>query len=447
MFNRILIANRGEIALRVIRACQDLGIGTVCVYSEADKNAGYLKYADEAICIGPGPAAKSYLDISRIISAAEVSDVEAIHPGYGFLSENAHFAEVCASCNIEFIGPPPEATRMLGNKARCRELAKKAGVPTVSGSEIIDSEEKAIAVAREVGYPVMVKAAAGGGGRGMRMAHNDVSLVSGLMAAQAEAGAAFGDASVFIEKYIEQARHIEIQVIGDKHGNMVHLGERDCSLQRRHQKLVEETPSPVINPALRMEMGAAAVKLAKAAGYMNAGTVEFLLDTKGKYFLIEMNTRIQVEHGITELVTGIDLVREQIRVAAGEKLSFRQEDVRWNGVAIECRINAEDPDHNFRPSPGKITNFFAPGGPWVRWDSHVYTGYEIPPNYDSMVGKLMVHRPTRQEAITCMRRALEEIVVEGVKTTVPLHLEIFGHTHFIRGQVDTNFVEGYFAKK
>ncbi len=447
MFNRILIANRGEIALRVIRACQDMGIGTVCVYSEADKNAGYLKYADEAICIGPGPAAKSYLDISRIISAAEVSDVEAIHPGYGFLSENAHFAEVCASCNIEFIGPPPEATRMLGNKARCRELAKKAGVPTVSGSEIIDSEEKAIAVAREVGYPVMVKAAAGGGGRGMRMAHNDVSLVSGLMSAQAEAGAAFGDASVFIEKYIEKARHIEIQIIGDKHGNMVHLGERDCSLQRRHQKLVEETPSPVIGSALRMEMGAAAVKLAKAAGYMNAGTVEFLLDTHGKYFLIEMNTRIQVEHGITELVTGIDLVREQIRVAAGEKLSFRQEDVRWNGVAIECRINAEDPDHNFRPSPGKITNFFAPGGPWVRWDSHVYTGYEIPPNYDSMVGKLMVHRPTRQEAITCMRRALEEIVVEGVKTTIPLHLEIFGHTHFIRGQVDTTFVEGYFAKK
>ncbi|MCC6738793.1 MAG: acetyl-CoA carboxylase biotin carboxylase subunit [Planctomycetia bacterium] len=447
MFNRILIANRGEIALRVIRACQDLGIGTVCVYSEADRDAAYLKYADETICIGPGPAAKSYLDISRIISAAEVSDVEAIHPGYGFLSENSHFAEVCASCNIEFIGPPPEATRMLGNKARCRELAKKAGVPTVSGSEVIDSEEKAIKVAREVGYPVMIKAAAGGGGRGMRQAHNDVSLVSGLMSAQAEAGAAFGDASVFIEKYIERARHIEIQVIGDKHGNMIHLGERDCSLQRRHQKLVEETPSPVVSPALRMEMGAAAVKLAKAAGYWSAGTVEFLLDPSGKYYLIEMNTRIQVEHGITELVTGVDLVREQIRVAAGEKLSIRQEDVKWTGVAIECRINAEDPEHNFRPCPGKITNFFAPGGPWVRWDSHVYTGYQIPPNYDSMVGKLMVHRPTRQEAITCMRRALEEIVVEGVKTTIPLHMDIFGHTHFIRGQVDTNFVEGYFAKK
>ncbi|MEK7469413.1 MAG: acetyl-CoA carboxylase biotin carboxylase subunit [Planctomycetota bacterium] len=447
MFNRILIANRGEIALRVIRACQDMGIGTVCVYSEADRNAAYLKYADEAICIGPGPAAKSYLDISRIISAAEVSDVEAIHPGYGFLSENPHFAEVCASCNIEFIGPPPESMRMLGNKARCRELAKKTGVPTVSGSEIIDSEEKGLAVAREVGYPVMIKAAAGGGGRGMRMAHNDISLVSGLLSASAEAGAAFGDASVFVEKYIEKARHIEIQVIGDKHGNMVHLGERDCSLQRRHQKLVEETPSPVVGPALRMEMGAAAVKLAKAAGYTNAGTVEFLVDPKGHYFLIEMNTRIQVEHGITELVTGVDLVREQIRVAAGERLSVKQEDIRWNGVAIECRINAEDPDANFRPCPGKITSFFAPGGPWVRWDSHVYTGYEIPPNYDSMVGKLMVHRPTRQEAITCMRRALEEIVIEGVKTTVPLHLEIFGHTHFIRGQVDTNFVEGYFAKK
>ncbi|MCE9584563.1 MAG: ATP-grasp domain-containing protein [Planctomycetes bacterium] len=308
-------------------------------------------------------------------------------------------------------------------------------------------EEKAISVARQVGYPVMIKAAAGGGGRGMRQAHNDVSLISGLMSAQAEAGAAFGDASVFIEKYIEHARHIEIQIIADKHGNMVHLGERDCSLQRRHQKLVEETPSPVVPHALRMEMGAAAVKLAKSAGYVNAGTVEFLLDPKGNYYLIEMNTRIQVEHGITELVTGIDLVREQIRVAAGEKLSFKQEDVKWNGVAIECRINAEDPDNNFRPSPGKITNFFPPGGPWVRWDSHVYTGYEIPPNYDSMVGKLMVHRPTRNEAIMSMRRALEEIVIEGVKTTIPLHLEIFGHTHFIRGQVDTNFVEGYFAKK
>ncbi|NUN48511.1 MAG: acetyl-CoA carboxylase biotin carboxylase subunit [Candidatus Brocadiae bacterium] len=447
MFQRILIANRGEIALRVLRACQDLGIGTVCVYSEADRNASYLRYADESICIGPPPAAKSYLDISRIISAAEVSDVEAIHPGYGFLSENSHFAEVCASCNIEFIGPPPEAMRMLGNKARCRELAKKVGVPTVSGSDTVDSEEKAIAVAREVGYPVMIKAAAGGGGRGMRQAHNDVSLVSGLLAAAAEAGAAFGDSSVFIEKYVEKARHIEIQVIGDKHGNMIHLGERDCSIQRRHQKLIEESPSPVVTPELRARMGADAVKLAKAAGYWSAGTVEFLLDPGGKYYLIEMNTRIQVEHGVTELVTGVDLVREQIRVAAGEKLSVKQEDVRWNGVAIECRINAEDPAHGFRPSPGKITHFFPPGGPWVRWDSHVYTGYEIPSNYDSMVGKLMVHRPTRGEAIAAMRRALEEIVIEGVKTSVPLHIEIFGHTHFIRGNVDTTFVEGYFAKK
>ena len=447
MFTRILIANRGEIALRVLRACQDLGIGTVCVYSEADKDAGYLKYADEAICIGPAAAAKSYLDISRIVSAAEVSDVEAIHPGYGFLSENAHFAEICQSCNIDFVGPSPEATRILGNKARCRELAKKVGVPTVAGSDPIDNEEKAVAIAREVGYPVMIKAAAGGGGRGMRMAHNDVSLVSGILSAQAEAGAAFGDGSVFVEKYIERARHIEIQILGDRHGNMIHLGERDCSLQRRHQKLVEETPSPVVTPELRAEMGAAAVKLAKAGGYFSAGTVEFLLDPHGKYYLIEMNTRIQVEHGITELVTGVDLVKEQIRIAAGEKLSLRQEEVRWNGVAIECRINAEDPDNNFRPCPGTIGRFFPPGGPWVRWDSHVYSGYVIPPYYDSMVGKLMVHRPTRAEAITCMRRALEEIVIEGVRTTIPLHLEIFGHTHFIRGQVDTNFVEGYFAKK
>ncbi|MBI2921011.1 MAG: acetyl-CoA carboxylase biotin carboxylase subunit [Planctomycetes bacterium] len=447
MFTRILIANRGEIALRILRACQDLGIGTVCVYSEADQDAGYLKYADEAICIGPPQAAKSYLDISRIVSAAEVSDVEAIHPGYGFLSENAHFAEICQSCNIDFVGPPPEATRILGNKARCRELAKKVGVPTVAGSDPIDNEEKAVAIAREVGYPVMIKAAAGGGGRGMRMAHNDVSLVSGIMSAQAEAGAAFGDGSVFVEKYIERARHIEIQVLGDRHGNMVHLGERDCSLQRRHQKLVEETPSPVVSPELRAEMGAAAVKLARAGGYFSAGTVEFLLDPHGRYYLIEMNTRIQVEHGITELVTGVDLVREQIRIAAGEKLSFSQEDIRWNGVAIECRINAEDPDNNFRPCPGQIGRFFPPGGPWVRWDSHVYSGYVIPPYYDSMVGKLMVHRPTRADAITCMRRALEEIVIEGVRTTIPLHLEIFGHTHFIRGQVDTNFVEGYFAKK
>jgi acetyl-CoA carboxylase biotin carboxylase subunit len=442
MFQRVLVANRGEIALRVIRACRDLGVEVVAVYSEADRGAPYLDLADDAICIGPGPSAESYLNIPRIISAAEVANVQAIHPGYGFLSENAHFAEVCRACRIEFIGPPEQAMGVLGNKNEARKLAQKAGVPVVPGSEgLIESDEQALRLAHQMGFPVLIKAAAGGGGRGMRVARNDISLQAGLKAARQEAENAFKDGSVYLEKYIEQPRHVEIQILADRHGNVVHLFERDCSLQRRHQKLVEESPAPNLPAAIRDEMCAAAVRLVREAGYYSAGTCEFLVDKQNRFYFIEVNARIQVEHPVTELVTSLDLVREQIRVAAGEPLAFTQAQVRQRGVAMECRINAEDPAADFRPSPGQVTRWQPPGGPGVRLDSHVVAGYRVPPNYDSLLAKLLVWQPTRAEALAAMRRALAEFVVEGVKTTIPLHREIFNHSAFIEGQVDTTFIE------
>jgi acetyl-CoA carboxylase biotin carboxylase subunit len=442
MFQRILVANRGEIALRVIRACRDLGIEVVAVYSEADRGAPYLALADEAICIGPASASDSYLKIPHLISAAEVANVQAIHPGYGFLSENAHFAEVCRSCNIEFIGPPQEAMRRLGNKNEARKLAQANGVPVVPGSEgLIDDEADAVRLAHEIGFPVLIKAAAGGGGRGMRVARNDISLKTGLQAARQEAEKAFKDGSVYLEKYIEQPRHVEVQILADRHGKVVHLWERECSLQRRHQKLVEESPAPNLPGQVREEICAAAVRLVKAAAYHNAGTCEFLVDKDHRFYFIEVNARIQVEHPVTELVTGVDLVQEQIRIAAGEPLRLNQGDVPQRGVAIECRINAEDPDADFRPSPGLIGRWQVPGGPGVRLDTHVVPGYRVPPNYDSLLAKLIVHRPTRPEAIACMRRALAEFVVEGVRTTIPLHQQIFNHSAFIEGQVDTTFIE------
>ncbi|MGH7214298.1 MAG: acetyl-CoA carboxylase biotin carboxylase subunit [Tepidisphaeraceae bacterium] len=442
MFSKILIANRGEIALRIIRACRELGIQTAVVYSTADKDAAYLKLADQAICIGEAPPAESYLNIPRIISAAEIADVQAIHPGYGFLAENDHFAEICRSCKIEFIGPPVKAMAAVGDKVECKKLAKKAKVPTVPGSDgAVDDEKQALRIAEEIGYPVIIKAAAGGGGRGMRVAHNDVSLRAGIKQAQAEAENAFKDSTVYIEKYVEFGRHVEVQILGDHHGNVVHLWERDCSMQRRHQKLVEESPSPVLRQSVREELCASAVRLAKAAGYANAGTVEFLVDKDQNFYLLEVNARIQVEHPVTEQVTGIDLIKEQIRIASGEPLRFKQKEITQTGHAIECRINAEDPSRNFAPSPGTINELRIAGGPGVRWDSHVYAGYRIPPNYDSMIGKLIVHRPTRAEAIAVMRRALGEFHVAPTKTTVPLHLRIMDDQHFQTGDVDTGFVE------
>jgi acetyl-CoA carboxylase biotin carboxylase subunit len=442
MFQRILVANRGEIALRVIRACRDLGVEAAVVYSEADRDAPYLRLADRAICIGPGPAGESYLRVERIIAAAELVNADAIHPGYGFLSENAHFAEVCRTCKIEFIGPPEAAMRQVGNKDQAKQLAKKAKVPVVPGSDgIVLKDEEALAFAARAGYPVLIKAAAGGGGRGMRVARNDISLVSGLAQARQEAEAAFKDGSVYLEKYLEQPRHIEVQVLADKHGNAVHLYERDCSLQRRHQKLVEESPAPNLPAKVRDAICDAAIRLAKAANYYSAGTCEFLVDRENNFYFIEVNARIQVEHPVTELVTGVDLIREQIRVAAGEKLRFSQRDVVLRGAAIECRINAEDPTQDFRPSPGAITRWQPPGGPGVRLDTHVVSGYRVPPNYDSMVAKLLVHQPTRAEAIAAMRRALREFVVEGIRTTIPLHQEIMNTAEFQGGRVDTTFIE------
>ena len=442
MFSKILIANRGEIALRIIRACRELGVQSAVVYSTADAGAAYLDLADQKICIGPGPAAESYLNIPRIISAAELADVQAIHPGYGFLAENAHFAEICRSCKIEFVGPPSEAMAAVGDKVACKRLAKKAKVPTVPGSDgEVEDEAAALKVCDEIGYPVIIKAAAGGGGRGMRVAHNEVSLRAGLRQAKLEAEAAFKNSTVYIEKYVEFGRHVEVQVIADTHGNACHLYERDCSMQRRHQKLVEESPSPALDPKTREELCASAARLIKAAGYTNAGTVEYLVDSKKNYYLLEVNARIQVEHPVTEEVTGIDLIKEQLRVSSGEPLSFRQKDVKQQGHAIECRINAEDPARNFAPQPGRIETFIAPGGPGVRLDSHAHAGYYIPPNYDSMIGKLIVHRPTRAEAIATMRRALAEFRIGPFATTIPLQLQIMDNHDFQAGQVDTGFVE------
>jgi acetyl-CoA carboxylase, biotin carboxylase subunit len=442
MFSKILIANRGEIALRIIRACREMGVQTAAVYSTADKDAAYLRLADQAICIGNAPPAESYLNIPAIISAAEIADVQAIHPGYGFLAENDHFAEICRSCKIEFIGPPVSAMAAVGDKVACKKLAKKAKVPTVPGSEgAVDDEKTALKIAAQIGYPVIIKAAAGGGGRGMRAAHNDVSLQAGFKQAQAEAENAFKDSTVYIEKYVEFGRHVEVQIMADHHGNTVHLWERDCSMQRRHQKLLEESPSPALKQEVREKLCESAVRLVKAAGYTNAGTVEFLVDEDQHFYLLEVNARIQVEHPVTEQITGIDLIKEQIRVAAGLPLSVKQKDIPRMGHAIECRINAEDPQRNFAPSPGLIEELRLPGGPGVRIDSHVYAGYRIPPNYDSMIGKLIVHRPTRAQAIATMKRALGEFHVSPVKTTIPLQLQILHNQNFARGEVDTGFVE------
>ena len=442
MFQRVLVANRGEIALRVIRACRDLGIEVAVVYSEADRGAPYLKLADRAVCIGPGPAADSYLKVARIIAAAEVVQADAVHPGYGFLSENAGFAEACRASGIEFIGPPESAMQAVGNKDKAKALAKKAKVPTVPGSDgVVADDEQAVKLAASFGYPVLIKAVAGGGGKGMRVARDEASLRTGLVQARTEAEAAFKDGAVLLEKYLDRPRHVEVQVIGDKHGNLVHLFERDCSLQRRHQKLVEESPSPNLPDKVRAALCDAAVRLCKAAGYYNAGTCEFLVDQDNGFYFLEVNARIQVEHPVTELVTGVDLVREQIRVAAGEKLSFTQRDLVQRGHAIEVRINAEDPDKDFRPSAGTVTVWQPPGGLGVRLDSHVVTGYRVPPNYDSMVAKLLVHRPTRAEALAVMRRALREFRVEGISTTIPLHRRIMDLPQFAEGKVDTTFIE------
>jgi len=448
MFKRILIANRGEIALRVIRACRELSIETIAVFSEADRGAAYLDLADEAVCVGPALSADSYLKIDRIISACEVGGAEAVHPGYGFLAENAHFADVCRSCGYEFIGPTSEAMALVGDKNSAREVAQKAGVPCVPGSEgLIESQSDALKFAKKVGFPVLIKASAGGGGRGMRIAKDAEQQRIALQQAVQEAQAAFGNGAVYLEKFIEGPRHVEVQIIADKHGNVAHLWERDCSMQRRHQKLIEESPAPNLKQSTRQNICEAAVKLVKASNYTNAGTVEFLVDKDENFYFIEMNARIQVEHPVTELVTGIDLIKTQIRVAAGEVLPFQQSDITTSGWAIECRINAEDPDYNFRPSPGKIESLMIPGGFGVRFDSHVHAGYTVSPNYDSMVGKLLVHQPTRQEAIDSMRRCLKEFKVEGIKTSIPLQLKILEHPDFQSGKIDTGFIERNFVKK
>ena len=442
MFSRILVANRGEIALRIIRACREMGIEPIAVFSEADRDAGYLDLAHGAICIGPAAPAQSYLNIARIISAAEVADVDAIHPGYGFLAENPHFAEVCRSCNIEFIGPTVEAMRRVGDKVEARRLAKQAKIFTIPGSkESLQSEEEALALAHEIGYPVMVKAVAGGGGRGMRIAHNDISLIQAVRQGRTEAEAAFKDGRVYLEKCVESARHVEVQVLGDNYGNVLHFWERDCTLQRRHQKLVEESPSPAISDRTRRKLCDAAVRVAREAEYTGAGTVEFLVDQDETFYLLEVNARIQVEHSVTEMVTGTDLVQWQIRVAAGERLRLRQRDIPQTGHAIECRINAEDCTNGFRPSAGPIRTFRVPGGPGVRVDTHCYEGVAITPHYDSMIAKLIVHRPTREAAVATMRRALDEFRIEPVKTTIPLDREIMANPDFLRGKVDTGWVE------
>lgn len=448
MFSSILIANRGEVAVRIIRAARELGIRSVAVYSTADKTSAHVRLADRAICIGPGPAAESYLKIDRIIAAAELADVDAIHPGYGFLAENAHFAEVCEDCNIAFIGPSSKAMSLLGDKVKCKQLAIEQNVPTAPGSKgKIETEEEALKIAHDIGFPVIVKAAAGGGGRGMRVAHNELSLRSGLKQAMAEAEAGFGDKTVYVEKFIEKARHIEVQIIGDKHGNTCHLYERDCTMQRRHQKLIEEAPCPILSEEQRTSLCDSAVRLCKAAGYYSAGTVEFLMDSvSNTFYLMEVNTRIQVEHPVSEMITGIDIVKTQILVAAGEPLGFEQSDIAPIGHSIECRINAEDPDNNFAPFPGKLKQFDPPGGRGVRMETHCYTGYSIPPNYDSMIAKLIVHGQTRDEALATMRSALAEFRVEGIKTTIPLHQRLMKHGNFIKSDTDIHFVERWLGQ-
>ncbi len=448
MFSRILIANRGEIAVRVIRTCRKMGIETVAVYSEADEDSLHVRFADESIKIGPPESLKSYLNISSIISAAEVADVDAIHPGYGFLSENSHFAEVCRSCKIEFIGPTERAMKLLGNKIEAKKMAQEAGVPVIPGSDgLVGDQDEAISLANEIGYPVIIKAAMGGGGRGMRIAHNEASLKTGFYAARREAENAFRDGSLYLEKFIETPRHVEVQILGDSKGNYIHLGERDCTIQRRNQKLLEEAPSPVISPETREEMGACAVNLMKKAGYSNAGTVEFLYDAKTKeFYFMEVNARLQVEHPVTEMMTGVDLVEEQIRIAFGEKLRYAQEDISFSGAAIECRINAENPDKNFAPNPGTLSLFIPPMEEGVRLDTHCYGGYKIPPYYDSLIAKLVVKGETRDEAIRKTRRVLDEFLIEGIASTIPFHRKLLGHRQFASGIYDIRFVEDEFYR-
>ncbi len=442
MFKKILIANRGEIALRIIRACKELGVQSVAIYSEPDIDSLHVQFADEAICIGPANSTESYLKIDRIISAAEITDADAIHPGYGFLAENAHFAEVCASCNIKFIGPTPEAIRLMGDKNSARDCARNAGVPISPGSDgIVESEQEALKISRQIGFPVMIKAVAGGGGRGMRIATNEATLVQGYHSARMEADKAFGNRAVYIEKFIVNPHHIEFQVFGDQHGRIVHLGERDCSLQRRNQKIVEECPSPLMSPELREKMGAASIKLCETVGYQNAGTIEYLVDDDGNFYFMEMNTRIQVEHPITEEVYGCDLVKQQIQVAAGEHLDSHVVNARPRGHAIECRVNAEDPEKNFMPCPGNIGLYYAPGGRGVRIDSHAYAGYPIPPNYDSMIAKVIATGSSRNACIHRMSRALNEYMITDVKTTIPFQLAIMHNEQFRQGKYHTGFVE------
>lgn len=446
MFKKILIANRGEVALRVIYACRELGIKTVAVYSEADENQLHVKFADEDVCIGPPRSADSYLNVPAVISAAEITGADAIHPGYGFLSESAYLAEVCEACHIKFIGPEPQVIRLMGDKARARRVMKKAGVPILPGSDgPIESEEKALKLAKEIGFPVIVKATAGGGGRGMRVVRAPGELSHAVKTAQREAEAAFGVADVYIEKYVESPRHIEFQILGDQHGNVVHLGERECSIQRRHQKLIEESPSPALSEKMRRRMGGIVIDAAKAVQYQNAGTFEFLMDPDGRFYFMEANTRLQVEHPVTEMVTGIDIVKEQIRVAAGERLSFKQSEVTFTGHSIECRVNAEDPE-TFVPSPGVIHVFSTPGGPGVRVETFAHSECTISPYYDSMIAKIIVHGRDRQEAIARMRRTLEMTTIEGIKTTIPLHLKILNDPDFAAGKLSTSFMERFLAR-
>lgn len=443
MFNKVLIANRGEIALRIILACKELGIRTVAVFSEADRHSLPVRFADEEVCIGPPESIGSYLNIPNIISAAEVTGADAIHPGYGFLSENANFAEICETCHIKFIGPSPHAIRMMGDKAMARKIAAEAGVPIIPGSEgVVDTEEDALRIAEQLGFPVILKAAAGGGGKGMRVVHNGGELSTAFRMAQREAQNTFGASEIYLEKYLERPRHIEFQILADEHGNMVHLGERECSIQRRHQKILEEAPSTRLDPELRQRMGEAALKVASAVNYWNAGTVEFLVDRHGRFYFLEMNTRIQVEHPVTEMITGLDLVFMQIRIAAGRELQIKQEQVEIRGHSIECRINAEDPG-NFMPSPGRVTAFHTPSGPGVRVDTAAYAEGVISPYYDSMIAKVIVYSPSRKAAISRMRRALEMMIVEGIKTNIPLHHKILQDEDFVHGNYDTNFMTRY----
>ena len=447
VFGKVLVANRGEIAIRVFRTLRELGIGTIAVYSEPDRNAAHVAYADEAYLIGGGPAAESYLNQAAVLDAAQRTGAEAVHPGYGFLAENASFARVCGERGLVWIGPPPEAIEAMGSKIEARERMRAAGVPIVPGvTEPVESAEEVRRLGDELGWPIAIKASAGGGGKGLKVVSSADETDRAFEAAQREGQAYFSDPTVYVERYLEDPRHVEVQVLADARGNVIHLGERDCTIQRRHQKLVEETPSPAVDATLRERIGAIAVDAARAVGYQSAGTIEGLLSREGEYFFLEMNTRIQVEHTVTEMVTGLDLVREQVLIAAGEALSVRQEDVRLNGHAIECRINAEDPEHGFRPSPGQITYWYRPGGPGLRVDSHVYAGYRVPPYYDSMIGKLIVHQATRDEAIACALRALSELHIEGIKTTIPIQKELLNHSAFREARVDTTFIERTFKK-